>query len=70
MRTELLINENWLFRYHDGSETTVNIPHTWNNIDGQDGGDDLIEDAGCSKVSRAVFDGLGTVLALVSGDRE
>ena len=40
MRTELLINENWLFRYHDGSETTVNIPHTWNNIDGQDGGDD------------------------------
>ena len=40
MRKELLINENWLFRYHDGSETAVNIPHTWNNIDGQDGGDD------------------------------
>ena len=40
MRKELLINENWLFRYHDGSETVVNIPHTWNNIDGQDGGDD------------------------------
>ena len=40
MRKEQLINENWLFRYHDGSETVVNIPHTWNNIDGQDGGDD------------------------------
>ena len=40
MRIEQLINENWLFRYHDGSESVVNIPHTWNNIDGQDGGDD------------------------------
>ena len=40
MRKEQLINENWLFRYHDGTETAVNIPHTWNNIDGQDGGDD------------------------------
>ncbi|MBQ7392070.1 MAG: glycoside hydrolase family 2 protein, partial [Clostridia bacterium] len=40
MRKEQLINKNWLFRYHDGTETTVNIPHTWNNIDGQDGGDD------------------------------
>ena len=40
MRKEQLINNNWLFRYHDGSETTVDIPHTWNNIDGQDGGDD------------------------------
>ena len=40
MRKEQLINENWLFRYYDGTETAVNIPHTWNNIDGQDGGDD------------------------------
>ncbi|MBQ3014700.1 MAG: glycoside hydrolase family 2 protein [Clostridia bacterium] len=40
MRKEQLINENWLFRYHDGTETVFNIPHTWNNIDGQDGGDD------------------------------
>ena len=40
MRKEQLINQNWLFRYHDGSEKQVNIPHTWNNIDGQDGGDD------------------------------
>ena len=40
MRKEQLINENWLFRYHDGTETKINIPHTWNNLDGQDGGDD------------------------------
>ncbi len=40
MRKEQIINENWLFRYHDGTETPVNIPHTWNNLDGQDGGND------------------------------
>ena len=40
MRKEQLLNKDWLFRYHDGTESKVNIPHTWNNIDGQDGGDD------------------------------
>ena len=40
MRKELCINENWLFRYHDGSEQMLNIPHTWNALDGQDGGND------------------------------
>ena len=40
MRKEHLINDNWLFRYHDGTETMLNIPHTWNNLDGQDGGND------------------------------
>ena len=40
MRKEQLINENWLFRYHDGAESNINIPHTWNNLDGQDGGND------------------------------
>ena len=40
MRKEQLINENWLFRYHDGTETVLNIPHTWNAKDGQDGGND------------------------------
>ena len=37
MRKEQLINDNWLFRYHDGTETVLNIPHTWNALDGQDG---------------------------------
>ena len=40
MRTEILLNENWQFIYHDGSVHTVDIPHTWNAIDGQDGGND------------------------------
>ena len=38
MRKEQLINDNWLFRYHDGMETRLNLPHTWNAQDGQDGG--------------------------------
>ena len=40
MRTEQLINAGWEFIYHDGSAQNVNIPHTWNAVDGQDGGDD------------------------------
>ena len=40
MRIEQLLNKDWSFTYHDGSVQTVDIPHTWNAIDGQDGGDD------------------------------
>ena len=40
MRKEQFINEKWLFRYYDGTETVLNIPHTWNALDGQDGGND------------------------------
>ena len=40
MRKEQLLNKTWVFTYHDGSENTVDIPHTWNNLDGQDGGND------------------------------
>ena len=40
MRTIHNLNNNWIFTYHDGSKHQVNIPHTWNNLDGQDGGDD------------------------------
>ncbi len=40
MRTEQLLNSNWAFTYHDGSVQTVDIPHTWNALDGQDGGND------------------------------
>ena len=40
MRVEQLLNQEWAFRYYDGSVQTVNIPHTWNNLDGQDGGND------------------------------
>lgn len=40
MRKEQLINHDWSFEYHDGSVQTVDIPHTWNHLDGQDGGND------------------------------
>ncbi len=40
MRKTAIINDNWLFRYHDGSETVLDLPHTWNALDGQDGGND------------------------------
>ena len=40
MRKTTLLNENWTFLYHDGTSTCVNIPHTWNALDGQDGGND------------------------------
>ena len=40
MRKIELLNQDWTFVYHDGTRTPVNIPHTWNNLDGQDGGND------------------------------
>ena len=40
MRIEKLINQGWTFVYHDGTSHAVDIPHTWNALDGQDGGND------------------------------
>lgn len=40
MRKAYLLNDNWIFQYHDGSRTNISIPHTWNAKDGQDGGND------------------------------
>lgn len=40
MRKEWTIHDNWLFHYHDGTTSTVDLPHTWNAVDGQDGGND------------------------------
>ena len=40
MRNELLLNDNWRFTGHDGRVTELNVPHTWNALDGQDGGND------------------------------
>ena len=39
MRQIININQDWLFSLK-GKEEKVNVPHTWNNIDGQDGGGD------------------------------
>ena len=41
MRNIININKNWEFYYKNSdSFTAIDLPHTWNNIDGQDGGND------------------------------
>ncbi len=40
MRTIINMNQNWTFTGPDGIMEKINIPHTWNGIDGQDGGND------------------------------
>ena len=40
MRKITNLNENWQFTGPDGTSSPVHLPHTWNNHDGQDGGDD------------------------------
>lgn len=40
MRRSILINENWLFTDMTDQTIEVDIPHTWNALDGQDGGND------------------------------
>lgn len=39
MRNIININKNWTFT-KEGVKTEVNLPHTWNGTDGQDGGND------------------------------
>ena len=40
MRRAIRMMEGWQFRGKDGKQQDVNLPHTWNNLDGQDGGND------------------------------
>ena len=45
MRTVISLNENWLFAKNTADITVregeqINLPHTWNALDGQDGGND------------------------------
>ncbi len=39
MRQVILFNNDWLFEMPGETPVQVNIPHTWNGHDGQDGGD-------------------------------
>lgn len=39
MREIISLNQNWTF-IQNGQSTEVNLPHTWNAVDGQDGGND------------------------------
>ncbi len=40
MRKSIILNDNWLFMMPGKDTQNVNVPHTWNHIDGQDGGND------------------------------
>ena len=40
MRREILLNKNWTVLYKDAPAVSVDLPHTWNAQDGQDGGND------------------------------
>ena len=40
MRRVFPMMDDWRFTDLDGTKQTVNLPHTWNNSDGQDGGND------------------------------
>ncbi len=40
MRTYINLNKGWQFTGPTGSVERVDVPHTWNAIDGQDGGND------------------------------
>lgn len=49
MREEVLLNEGWLFKIANKQEEKVNLPHSWNGKDGQDGGNDYLRDVGTYK---------------------
>ncbi len=40
MRKTVNINRDWRFTGPDGQASGVDLPHTWNAVDGQDGGND------------------------------
>ena len=40
MRTILNLNKDWLFKKPSEDAVAVDLPHSWNSIDGQDGGAD------------------------------
>ena len=40
MRRTINMNNGWQFTGPDGKAAAVDLPHTWNNLDGQDGGND------------------------------
>ncbi len=52
MKTIQNINAGWKFIYSkDGSEHNVDLPHTWNGDDGQDGGNDYYRGA-CTYIKK------------------
>lgn len=46
MRKITCINQNWTFQIDSRKEQKVDLPHTWNAIDGADGGNDYCRSTG------------------------
>ena len=42
MRKIIKLMEDWRFEIQGASPVTINLPHTWNALDGQDGGDNYL----------------------------
>ncbi|WP_298733180.1 glycoside hydrolase family 2 TIM barrel-domain containing protein, partial [uncultured Subdoligranulum sp.] len=40
MRKKVNLNKEWIFTGPQGTDAAVDVPHTWNAVDGQDGGND------------------------------
>ena len=40
VRKEINLNKGWIFQKEKEAPLNVDLPHTWNNLDGQDGGND------------------------------
>ncbi len=49
MRRVVEMNEKWFFCGKDNDRILVNLPHTWNAVDGQDGGNDYYRGEGSYK---------------------
>ncbi len=47
MRQIININKDWLFTKPDTAPENINLPHSWNAIDGQDGGADYFRGTCC-----------------------
>jgi len=45
MRQIISLNKDWTFTGRDGAAVKVDLPHTWNGDDGQDGGNDYYRGA-------------------------
>lgn len=52
MRNYINLNSNWRFTMPEKEPQTVDVPHTWNALDGQDGGDDYLR---CTCVYEKTF---------------
>ncbi|MBR4863315.1 MAG: glycoside hydrolase family 2 protein [Oscillospiraceae bacterium] len=46
MRNYVLLDGQWQFTHPNGTCTTVTLPHTWNALDGQDGGNNYCRGTG------------------------